>query len=101
MYKYITDYNDNIQAVNISASSGVNQMDNFSINIATVHYVGNDEASGDRAEKCYISNHYCRKRFVALQITTTGKYNVQCMQSLSIGFLYINNYTTTMRTHNA
>ena len=80
LYKYITDYSNDNQAVNISASSGVNQPDNFSINIATVQYVSNDEASGDRAEKCFISNHcQCngRRRFVTLQVTTTGKY-IQC-----------------------
>jgi len=80
MYKYITDYSDNIQALNISASSYVNQLDKFSINIATVQYVSNNEASGDRAEKCFISNHYqCngRRRSVALQVTTTSKYYVQ------------------------
>jgi len=80
MYVYITDYSDNIQAVNISASSGVNQLDNFSINISTDQYVSNDEAPGDRAEKCFISNYYqCNggRRSIALQVTTTGKYNVQ------------------------
>jgi len=81
--KCITDYSDNIQAVNISASSGINQLDKFSVNIATVQYVSNDEASGDRAENCFISNHYqCngRRRFVTLQVATTGKYNIPiCM----------------------
>jgi len=98
MYKHITDYIDNIQAVNISASSVVNQLDNFSINIATVHYVSDDEASGDRAEKCFISNHYqCngRRRLVALQVTTTGKYNAQFAYTTCC-YMLLSNESLTM-----
>jgi len=95
MYKYITDYSDNIQAVNINALSGVDQLDNFSINIATVQYVINDEASGDRAEKCFISIHYGRRRLVALQVTTTGKYNVQFVYTTCC-YVLLNNESLTM-----
>ena len=74
---YITDYSDNIEALNISASGVINKLDNFSVNTATVQCVINDGASGDQAEKNFINSHYrCNGRrnfkFTALQVTTTG-----------------------------
>jgi len=74
---YITDYSDNIEALNISASSSINKLDIFSVNTATVQCVINDGASSDQAEKSFINSYYQyngrrRFKFIALQITTTG-----------------------------
>jgi len=74
---YITDYSDDIEALNISAPGGINKLDNFSVNTTTVQCVINDGASGDQAEKCFINSHYQynsrrRFKFTALQVTTTG-----------------------------
>ena len=70
---YITDYRENIQAVNLCALSAIGQLDNCSVNTV----IGNEGASTDRAEKCSISSHCyhvnIRKR-VALQATKQCTY---------------------------
>jgi len=74
---YIIDYSGNIEALNISALSGINKLDNFSVNTATVQCVINVGAPGDQAEKSFIDSHYQyndrrRFKFTALRVTTTG-----------------------------
>ena len=55
MHPY-SDYND--CAVNLSASGNTEQLDNHFVGIFTAHFIINDEASDDRADKCSINSHY-------------------------------------------
>ena len=65
----------NIRAENLSASSGVHQVDNDSLEITTLfNCVSNYEASNGRAEKYAICNHhYHNKRYIAFRATTMDK----------------------------
>ena len=49
---------DDIQAVDYNASSSVSQLDDYSINDSTPHYIVYGEASDDKANKSSISCHY-------------------------------------------
>ena len=82
MYVYTDTVNVNIEAENLTALSSVYQSDYSSVKNSTLQCcVVHDGASADRADKCSISsNYHHRKRYLALQSTTTDK---QCKYILS------------------
>ena len=74
-YICIPDYNDSIQVVNLRASSGINQMTNYSVSTNIIQCVTDDEALSERAEGCCIECHrqLNKRRSVYLQGTTTDE----------------------------
>ena len=67
--------NVNSEAENLYMTGSIQQVDNSSFRITTLHCVIDDAASDDRAEKCYFTVHHhyhYRRRFLALQATKTN-----------------------------
>lgn len=70
---YIAVYIDNTQqAVNHSASSAINQLENYSITTVTIQYTIYEGAPDGKAERCQLQLN-SRKIFVGLQAS-----DIQC-----------------------
>lgn len=82
MHVHINKYNaDNMDAIidndNLCVTNGAHQADNKSQAISAIHCIVDEEASDDRADKCYVSNCcHCngRRRMIPLQTTMTDEH---------------------------